>query len=364
MKSSSGEHYLALDHVRALAAFLVFSWHFLHGLQGFPVPVDYRPPGFLFPFSIINLGHTGVALFMTLSGYLFAKLLDGKRINYPAFFWNRTLRLLPLLLFVIALVGLRTYLMHGNIANYLQQVAAGLIGPTLPQGGWSITVEFHFYLLLPIILYLGRRSKLTLPAVVLAAIALRAFLHHRNGEVHALAYLTIVGRIDQFVLGILAFNYRKLIANRHAMAWLSIAAFLLIYWWLNGPGDIGNKGLRPSPSPLWIFIPTLEGLAYGLLISYYDNSFRPSNTGVSKVVGALGAYSYSIYLLHFFVVFQLPTLVDRYLMGISNFYVACLWSLICFTLMLPIGYLSFRYIESPFLGFRRRYIVAREPLPA
>lgn len=364
MKSSSGEHYLALDHVRALAAFLVFSWHFLHGFQGFPVSVDYQPPLFFFPFSIINLGHTGVALFMTLSGYLFAKLLDGKRVNYPAFFWNRALRLLPLLAFVIALVGIKIGLTHGNISSYLQQVAAGLIKPSLPLGGWSITVEFHFYILLPVILYLGRRSKLTLPGVVLAAIALRSVLHHRNGEVHTLAYLTIVGRIDQFVLGILAFNYRKAIANRHALVLLSIAAFLLFYWWFNLQGEFGNKQFRPSPSPLWIVIPAFEGLAYALLIGYYDNSFRPSNTGISKFVGALGAYSYSIYLLHFFVVFQLPALVDRYLMALSNFYVACLWSLICFMLMLPIGYLSFRFIESPFLKFRRQYVIADGSPPA
>jgi len=30
---------------------------------------------------------------MTLSGYLFAKLLDGKRIKYGSFLWNRFLRL-------------------------------------------------------------------------------------------------------------------------------------------------------------------------------------------------------------------------------------------------------------------------------
>jgi len=31
--------------------------------------------------------------------------------------------------------------------------------------------------------------------------------------------------------------------------------------------------------------------------------------------------------------------------------------------MLPIGYLSFRFIEAPFLKFRRRYTIAAEPPP-
>src|SRR5271169_6463136 len=99
MRSSSGTHFIALDHVRALAAFMVFAWHFTHGLGGYPIPFDYVPA--LFPFSLLDEGHTGVALFMTLSGYLFAKLLDGKSINYLAFLWNRVLRLFPLLLVVI-----------------------------------------------------------------------------------------------------------------------------------------------------------------------------------------------------------------------------------------------------------------------
>ena len=69
MRSSAGLYFDKLDHVRAVAAFLVFSWHFVH-LSG--VPYDYAP---LFPpASIFEEGYTGVSLFMTLSGYLFAKL--------------------------------------------------------------------------------------------------------------------------------------------------------------------------------------------------------------------------------------------------------------------------------------------------
>src|SRR5690349_10843220 len=103
MRGSSGTHFIALDHIRAVAAYLVFSWHFTHAETGYPVPFEYAPA--LFPAAILDEGHTGVALFMTLSGYLFAKLLDGKAIDYPAFIFNRVLRLLPLLLVVVIVVG-------------------------------------------------------------------------------------------------------------------------------------------------------------------------------------------------------------------------------------------------------------------
>ena len=93
-----------------------------------------------------------------------------------------------------------------------------------------------------------------------------------------------------------------------------------------------------------------------------NNKPRPaSNRGVSGFVGRIGSYSYSIYLLHFFVVFQAARFVSEYVMNISNFYLACLWSFGCFLLMMPIGYLSFRFIEAPFLAFRKRYTL---PAPA
>ncbi|MEC8989971.1 MAG: acyltransferase family protein, partial [Candidatus Latescibacterota bacterium] len=84
MRSSSGDYYVALDHVRTLATFMVFTWHFIH--TNSMVSPEFVPR---IPLSLLNGEHTGVALFMTLSGYLFAKLLDGRRIHYRAFIWNR-----------------------------------------------------------------------------------------------------------------------------------------------------------------------------------------------------------------------------------------------------------------------------------
>src|SRR5262245_55679152 len=116
MRSSSGEHFVALDHVRALAAFLVFCWHFLHGVNGEPIAFEFFPA--FVPLTVLDEGHTGVALFMTLSGYLFAKLLDGRRVHYPRFVWNRCLRLLPLLVFALGLEVLRAYVNHRSLAPY------------------------------------------------------------------------------------------------------------------------------------------------------------------------------------------------------------------------------------------------------
>lgn len=354
MKSSSGEHYVALDHIRALAAFLVFAWHFLHGTSGQPVPFEGAPA--LFPLALLDEGHTGVALFMTLSGYLFAKLLDGKKIDYAAFLRNRLWRLLPLLLLVLAIrVGVDVATGREGFIAYLETIAKGIVLPTLPNGGWSITVELHFYLLLPVFLWLARRSRWWLPTLVFAAIAVRAALYAQIGELQSLSYWTLVGRVDQFTLGIFAFHMSRHLAGRHWLALATFVAFTLGYAWFDARGGFMQMPDYPSPSRLWIVIPTFEALAYAVLIAWYDTSFRPKNTGISRIAGLIGAYSYSIYLLHFFFVFDASRFVHEQVMDISNFYLACIWAALCFGAMLPIGYLSFRFIESPFLRLRRRY---------
>ncbi len=355
MKSSSGEHFIALDHVRALAAFLVFTWHFTHADSGYPVPFEYVPSFFVF--SLLDEGHTGVALFMTLSGYLFAKLLDGRRIDYKAFFWNRFLRLVPLLMVVVILVGLKRIFDGNDIYAYIKSVAHGVLLPSLPNGGWSITIEFHFYILLPLFLWLSRKSKPSLLFIILLALMLRCLLHHERGQIQSLAYWTIIGRIDQFLLGMLAFQYRNLTAGRFVLAIGGLTTFSLFYWYFDFQGGFFLNPSYPSPGLIWIFLPTLEGMAYALAITCYDTGFSPPNKGLSRFIGQIGAFSYSIYLLHFFVVFRMARFINERLMDLSNFYLACLCSLICFILMMPVGYVSFRFIEAPFLKLRKRYTI-------
>jgi len=356
MKATSGEHYVALDHVRAIAAMLVFAWHFMHGRQGSPVPFEGSPVWG--PWVLFDEGHVGVAVFMTLSGYLFAKLLDGKRVVYHLFFWNRVLRLMPLFVLVIAINALAAALRTGNARAaywYLWSIPGGLIFPTWPNGGWSIAIELHFYLLLPLLLFLLRRWYLGLWLLLAVAILIRAGYHAWNGEVQSLAYWTIFGRIDQFVLGIIAFHGRARLVGQHTWAAAIAAALITLYWWFDRSGGF-YLPTYPSPSSLWIVLPTLEGVAFATLIAWYDGSFLHKDGPLSNLLTALGEYSYSIYLLHFFVVFAVAQWIHANVVDLSNFCVALPVSMLAFVAMIPIGYLSMRFVEGPFLRLRRRYI--------
>ena len=353
MRSSSGQHFIALDHLRALAAFLVVGWHFLHYNNGTPVPFEGSPT--IFPLALIDEGHTGVSLFMVLSGYLFAKLLDGKSISYPAFFWNRFIRLAPLLLLIFVLVGVERQIRTGSSVDYFLNLYRGLIYPVWPNGGWSITTEIHFYIALPFLLFLSRRSKLLPLLVVFAAIAFRVYYHQTNGQVQSVAYWTILGRIDQFILGILAFIFSTELVRRTWLLLIILFSFVSFWWWFDATGGFYQRPTYPSPSPIWIWIPTIEGTAYAALIAWYDSTKIDNSSLASKLLQRLGEYSYSIYLLHFFVVFRVAKYVHEHVMDISNFYIGLVWATIFFISMVVPGYLSYRYLESPFLRLRVRY---------
>lgn len=351
MKSSTGQYYLGLDHIRALAAFLVFAWHFIHVQDG------HRAPPPMFPLSILSEGHTGVALFMALSGYLFAKLLDGKNINYVSFLWNRILRLAPLLIVVIILATLKQYMQGNDVGAYLKFISGGLIWPVLPNGGWSITVELHFYLILPVLLFLSRKSKY-LPLVFIAIMVLiRTYLYFEKGTIQWLNYWTIVGRIDQFILGILAYQYRHLIVGKHWLVIGILLSFAVFYTYMDSLGGFYSHYPWPSRNSIWIVVGTVEGLAYATLIVWYDNSFSHSTGRISRFIALIGTYSYSIYLLHIFYVFDLAKFIDKHIVELSNMYLALLLSPFCLLLMMPVAWFSYRFVELPFLRYRTKYII-------
>jgi peptidoglycan/LPS O-acetylase OafA/YrhL len=349
MKSSSGDYFIALDHVRGMAAFIVFTWHFIHVRDG-----QLSPPP-VFPLSVLSEGHTGVALFMTLSGYLFAKLIDGKRLDYGRFLLNRALRLLPLLLFVLALIGIEHYRQHGEISNYLRRVVQGVVMPSLPNGGWSITAEFHFYLIFPLLLFLSRRWRYSLVLAVFLAVCVRVVWQMHFGETQRIAYGTIVGRIDQFLLGMVAFQFRKTLVEHKGLLLAAMLSFLVFYWYFDWLGGFWLQLAYPSPSPIWIVVPTMEGLGYAAFICWYDNCVTHSDGPASRFLALIGAYSYSIYLLHFFFVFRLSRIVNDHVVDLGNLHVAMLLAVPCFLLMVPIATVTHRLIERPALRYRVKY---------
>ncbi len=359
MRASTGEYFVGIDHLRAIAAFLVFSWHFLHvndgALSALPGTLDF------FAFSIFAEGHTGVSLFMVLSGYLFAKLTLGKTINYANFITARAWRLLPLLILVCLVKVIHDFVMLGPEKGVEQilRVAQGVVLPTLPNGGWSITIEFQFYLLFPLIILLERRRAYSSLAIIAYLIVVRVLIAVFDLGPPAVnfMYWSIIGRIDQFILGIIFAYYGHDLARRHGVALTALLALLFSYHWFDRAG--GFYGSKEFPD-IWLFSIPFEGLLYATLITYYDRSFKFTSTGFSGVVARVGEASYSIYLLHFFVVFAMADFINDNITAIDNIYKGMLFSFLCFIPTVFIGWVSYRRFERYWFRFRPRYSTAAE----
>lgn len=173
----------------------------------------------------------------------------------------------------------------------------------------------------------------------------------------SIAYWTIIGRLDQFALGMFFFQIRRHVEGRGRWVAASCIAFLVFWYAFDLNGGFYRSPSYPSPSPVWIVLTSIEGLAYAILIAWYDaTTASRSEAWPARFIALIGTYSYSLYLLHFFVVFKMPALVDRYVVDLSNPYVRLLAAVPCFLALLPVAYLSYRFVEAPFLKYRRPYV--------
>ena len=114
-----------------------------------------------------RIGWLGVDLFFVLSGFLISNLLFSEyrkteRISLRTFYLRRALKLYPgfyLLLFstvVFCAIAGRRITLRGTLGEFffVQNYLGGLWGHT-----WSLAVEEHFYLILPVLLiFLAARS--------------------------------------------------------------------------------------------------------------------------------------------------------------------------------------------------------------
>ena len=301
-----------LDHIRALGAFLVFCWHFLHVNQ-----LHLITPIFFPPISLITEGHTGVSIFMTLSGYLFAKILINKKINYKKFYYNRFLRLIPLLL-VTMLVQMYV---DGSLTleRFFKEFYRGFINRNWPYAGWSISVELHFYYLLPLILFFFKKTRRYFFLIFIFTIGIKILIFSTIGSLQHYSYYKIFGHIDEFLLGIASYKYRNYIKNNKNFVFIIFFLYLMFFYWFEFRGGFYQNPSYPSNNLFWIFIPFISGLSYSTLISYYDNnSFGFTKTNISKLISKIGLYSYSIYLWHFIYVFKLSEFIDKNLINLNN----------------------------------------------
>jgi len=368
MKSSSQLYIPGVDHLRALAAFLVVCYHSIH--SGNLVPQAHVPA--FAPLSLLEEGHTGVALFITITGFIFTFIIGERQVDYGRFLFNRFLRIFPLL-FILSLFA--AFVTQGvQQADPLATLKFfNLFGGGTYWGTWTLVVEFQFYLFFPVFyqhfrdMVQGRwRKYLPWLGVILLALCFRLIFWSQKGNVAEIGYWTIFGRIDQFMLGVVACLLLKdleasgVAAKRWIAPVLVAGSLLLLVVAYHG----FNQRLLfitapPSPSLWWLVLPTLEGLLYGALLLGWVLLSRHWQGRLTAGFAYLGAISYSTYLIHFGVLLLTLQLVQRVDLQFSAdvfTHKLLMGLLLVYPLTLLMSVLSYELLEKPFFHRRVNYI--------
>jgi peptidoglycan/LPS O-acetylase OafA/YrhL len=290
-----------LDSLRGLAILLVLGVH----VQASP--------------TWAKVGWLGVDLFFVLSGFLISNLLFGEykthgAINLKSFYIRRGFKLYPSFYFLLLATLLYCWISGRGIRPgaavaefaFLQNYFTGLWGHT-----WSLAVEEHFYILLPLTLVLmarfarpGRpfqRIPMLFLAVAVACLVARVAAWRLMEFQYTTHFQRSHLRFDSLLFGVLLSYYFNFEPAR-VSKWtgprrkpLFFACFLAILPCL----------ILPNSNP-WVYTIgfSLAYMSFGglLLLTLFDergNLAANKKSGIAeRALAGIGVFSYSIYLWH------------------------------------------------------------------
>lgn len=322
-------------------------------------------------FHLAFTGQRGVQLFYMVSAFTLYLSLDSRKTESRPilnFFLRRFFRIAPLFyiaMFANLLISTH-YPQNKHFANtgwrgillgmfFLHGLRPDTI-VTVVIGGWSIAVETSFYVLLPMVhRYINTVKKALLlfvvSATLLGAISRVLALLSPNSSVEQyFAFLWFPVEFPVFLLGILAYLAWKACIQRNAFCtqtWgtaslILIFASSMIYF---ACYPFTDEKLYASS---FLFLPLILALA-----------IHPWPLLVNRFTRYIGKISYSMYLIHFFVLALVDWLFVR--LHLTSFVAGkplgfLLATLLVFGISVPICVLSWRFVEQPGIRLGRSLI--------
>lgn len=364
-----------VDELRGAAALLVLFYHSVHsGAVAIGIP-EWLTTHWVLP-AVLYEGHTGVALFMVLSGYILATGTFDRKIIYREFIRNRVLRIFPLMIVVLvfSLYAARGVDLGKILAPFMLLANTGAVfsdSSGLAGTVWTISVEFQFYLIAPFLFaFTGRNGlKFVLP-IILLFFLLRIIVllptWDDKAELFRITYFTIVGRINQFMIGIgLAYLFHSghlaLDTDRTkggVALLISSAGVVTLLAVLNHSGGITSWHF-------WrIVYPEVEAALWASFIAAYLIAKPLKGVGLDRLLYGVGQISFSLYILHYAIQREFWIIIyPMFFTGwISSIYGVFAASVLIAAAMSAISALSYLLIEKPFIDMRGRYFEDRDAL--
>lgn len=356
MKTLNHSYMSRLDHLRFFAATLVILYH----CRG-SVKYNGEISGVSDLLKLwITGGNTGVSLFLVLSGFLFCIISDAgqKHISYGSFVKNRVLRIAPMtvLLCFIAISVSRATSTPMDILRILTlqlntgHPSTGWGNQFYPVGQiWTIAVEFQFYMIFPFLAVFMRNDGIkTMLGIIMVMLMVKySLVTFSNEGIYWTFYHTIIGRLDQFLIGMIAgYFYLKRQSIRLStsllLSLISLAGLTTVLYM----NKLNNKDFIT-------FSFTVEAVLWALVIYAYLAAKISINQKLDAILSYLGGLSFSMYLLHLPVYY----ILQRKGLSIDPSPSLHIIKVIIITLPVTIiaSAITYSFIEKPFLKLRVKY---------
>lgn len=348
-----------LDSWRAICCLGVLWIHCWHLNASLPIVV--LGINIVKPFSILG---NGVDFFFVISGFCMFYFYINK-INKPSFqvykdfILSRVYRILPAYLFSLVAYTL----ILKSEWSYLKMIGlvfANMIfiqnfSPALEIWShfWSIAVEWHFYVIFPIILYLNFNKKLFVKyfivlTCIITVIGIYLLSVEKNND------LLLPVRFVEFAMGILmAYFYKSKSIQLVNKYFQLLLAFLLLFIgrMLNVDSILNYSNSAIIYSIIKVSGYSIMTAGFALLlyftIDYGSTTFKFLEWSLLVFIGRI---SYSFYLWHGIVLYFVYYYFNYFNLSVHIGLVSSwlLQFLVCILITIPIAYLSYYFLEKKF----------------
>ncbi|MBN8246730.1 MAG: acyltransferase [Verrucomicrobia bacterium] len=310
--------------------------------------------------NVFRAGFVGVDVFFVISGFIILWVHQGdagRPSSVRPYAIKRALRIFPLYWTVVLLKAAKDF---AHLDPVVVACAFLLIPYPLPPFinlSWTLTFEMVFYVSFVAVLLMGLRRGLAVVAAVMLGLAFLPRPFPDDGSVHATAVNFL---FDQHVLGFLAglaaawALRRWTIPRPHWFALAGAGAFLVSLGLTTWTGVTADHAVLSHPAirhtSLCFGVPTAL-----LLVGLVGREL----SGGRPVLGAfrrIGEWSYSLYLLHGFLIYNL-TGIEPFRGALAR-HPMLLWLPVLSTLVAAAA--AYRCIEKPCVDLGRRWAGAPE----